>query len=230
MIPKPRPASSPAMAYRLLLAGSCSILIPALMLGLGLEVLCPGGTCQVTGLDREILAAFNALRGPELDLFFQAVTWLGSLFVLVPACLFLAWRLKRRRPAAALGMVLSLAGASLFAWGAKQLVGRPRPDLFPFLPIPADLSFPSGHAMQVTGFALGWLLFARERRSWESAAGAAILIALVAASRVYLQVHFPTDVLAGIGAAAGLVVGLRLFPFHWRGERAERANVSISRI
>lgn len=202
------------MLYRLVLASFSCVLVPALMLGLGLEVLCPGGACRVPDLDRQVLTAFNSLRGPGLDAFFGGVTWLGSLAVLGPACLVLAWRL-RHRPGAALGLVLSLTGTTLFAWGAKLLVARPRPDFFPWTVAPGGFSFPSSHVMQVTGFALGWLLFARERRNWIDVAGVFLLIGLVAASRVYLQVHFPSDVAAGFGAAAGLVVGMRFFP--WTG-------------
>lgn len=206
------PFGYPMNQRLLFLAGAAFCLaIPALLLGLGAGWVCPGGACRTTELDRQVLTAFHSLRGAELDIFFEGITWLGSLAVLAPACVFLAWRI-RHRPAAASRFVLSLLGASLLAWGAKLLVARPRPDLFPFAPIPGDLSFPSGHAMQVTGFALGWLLFARERQGWMDAAGAAALVVAVAASRLYLQVHFPTDVAAGVAAAAALVLGLRWLP------------------
>lgn len=205
----------------LLLAGTISCLaIPALILILAAGWVCPGGACRVTELDRQVLAAFHALRGPGLDVFFENITWLGSVLFLLPVGLWTTWRI-RHRPGDAARLALSLAGAGLLAFATKPLVARPRPDLFPFAPLPADLSFPSGHAMLVTAFALGWLLFAKERRGWADVAAVAALIAAVAASRLYLQVHFPTDVAAGMVAAITLVLGL-----HWLPRGSARVEVS----
>ncbi|HZX31623.1 MAG TPA: phosphatase PAP2 family protein [Rhodocyclaceae bacterium] len=196
----------------LLLAGTASCLVlPVLLLALAAGWVCPDGACRVTDLDRQVLAAFHALRGPGLDVFFEGVTWLGSVLVLVPLGLGMAWRI-RHRPGDAARFFLSLVGAGLLAFATKPLVARPRPDLFPFAPLPEDLSFPSGHAMLVTAFALGWLLFAKERRGWADVAAGVALIAAVAASRLYLQVHFPTDVAAGVLAATAWVLSLQWLP------------------
>jgi undecaprenyl-diphosphatase len=108
---------------------------------------------------------------------------------------------------------LALLGATALAQAAKVLVARPRPDLFPALvAMPADASFPSAHAMQATAFALAWLLRPGARPGPLAAAVAVLLVLAVAGSRVYLQVHFPTDVLFGMTAAALWVVALRCAP------------------
>lgn len=86
---------------------------------------------------------------------------------------------------------------------AKLLVERPRPDLFPALvAMPQDASFPSAHAMQVTAFLAAWLLAAARRPLAAGAVVAATAAVLaVALSRIYLQVHFPSDVAFGMVAA-----------------------------
>ena len=87
-------------------------------------------------------------------------------------------------------------------------MARPRPDLFStWLDMPGDWSFPSAHAMQATAAALAWLLVAKHTRiSWVILLGLAVL--LVGLSRIYLQVHFPSDVVVGILAALLWVAGL----------------------
>lgn len=103
-------------------------------------------------------------------------------------------------------MVLAAAafgGAVVLGYVAKLLVGRARPSaLEPLVALPGDPSFPSGHAMQVTAFALAALLALAPttmRGRWFVLA--LVVIVFVGASRLYLQVHFPSDVLAGTVAA-----------------------------
>jgi undecaprenyl-diphosphatase len=136
------------------------------------------------------------------------VTWLGSGYVLAPATILLcaAFAARRQRAAAHL-LCLSYFGASLSTWLLKRVVARERPMLHPaLLQIdPADASFPSGHATHAAAFALGlWLVAARQRPRWRTpaAVGLIALVLLVSASRLYLQVHWPSDVLAGLLVAA----------------------------
>lgn len=176
------------------------------------------------GFDRMTLEVFTALRGPVPDGFFLAVTWLGSSYVLVPAAILaMAVLAARRQWAAARLLGLTYFGASLTTWLLKTAVGRERPEILPVLvEIPADPSFPSGHATHAAAFALGlWLLTARHRPRRRVSAGIVLgaLVLLVAASRLHLQVHWPSDVLAGLlvatlwaglanaGAHQGLVAG-----------------------
>ena len=188
-----------------------SIAVTAVWLG-GIAV-CPGGTCRVLEFDRWILGALHAVRQPALDEFFRAVTWLGSISVLFPAALVLAWWFRRRGQlnTVALLPLLAVGGAWLFAYVGKLLAVRPRPELYPALiEMPVDPSFPSAHAMQITAFVLTCTLAPRTLFGWVCVAGATLLVLVVALSRLYLQVHFPSDVVIGVIVAIGWAGGLRL--------------------
>jgi undecaprenyl-diphosphatase len=179
------------------------------VLAMGGAWVCPGGLCAPTGLDRAGLALANAWRGETADRFFAAITWLGSLWVLVPlfglAGAALYWHGRGREAAF---LVLSLLGAAGIAHLFKLWIARPRPDLYTALTaIPEDASYPSAHTLQAVAAALAILLaLPGGRAPW--AALLLTLAALVGWSRVHLQVHFPTDVIAGGIAAALWVAGL----------------------
>jgi undecaprenyl-diphosphatase len=166
---------------------------------------------ELVGLvDRGVLGWFAGLRAPLLDGIFVAVTWAGSLWLILPASLalaILAWR--RERIGAAWLLALGPLGASLATWVIKLAVMRPRPDAFDAVAaMPADPSFPSGHTAQAAAFALACLLAAGRAASPGWLAAAVAYVTLVAASRLYLQVHFPSDVLAGAAFAALWLLGL----------------------
>lgn len=164
--------------------------------------------------DHAGLALAHSLRAPWLDSLFAAVTWFGSLAVLLPLALLLWWR--RRGEAGAGFVALALIGAGALVHLVKLAAARPRPELFPpLVPLPEDASFPSAHAMQVTAFALAWLLRPGAAPGPAAIAAAGAACFLVAASRLYLQVHFPSDVIAGMLAAILWVVLLRRLPA-WR--------------
>lgn len=163
--------------------------------------------------DRGGLVLADSLRKPWLDVAFLRLTWLGSLLVLLPAALaggVLLWRQGLHREAHFL--VAALAGAALVAHLAKHLAQRPRPDMFPALTsVASPLSYPSAHAAQIAALAVAsWLILPRlAPRRWPWAAPALVsVVLLVGFSRLYLQVHFPSDVLAGYLAAGFWVAGL----------------------
>lgn len=156
-------------------------------------------------MDSTLLVWINDWRHPALTAGMGLVTWLGSLLVLLPLALAIGWRGDgggRRR----MGLFLPAAvlGASAVAHLLKWAIDRERPDLFPSLvTMPADASFPSAHAMQVTAFVAAWLVASGGWRRPGPVLAGVLLIAVVGFSRLYLQVHFPSDVLCGI--LAGLL-------------------------
>jgi len=106
------------------------------------------------------------------------------------------------------GIVMLLAllvGALIGNLTLKPLIARPRPcweiNMTPLIPIPKDFSFPSGHTLSSVIGAI-CLTFANKRFGMIAIPFAAVM----AFTRLYLYVHFPTDILAGI--VLGIVIGL----------------------
>ncbi|PBB97599.1 phosphatase PAP2 family protein [Mesorhizobium sp. WSM3862] len=160
--------------------------------------------------DTEILLAFRHAGQPDSPigpLWLQGavrdITALGSTSVLVLiTTAVIVYFLLMRRPATALFVFVSVAGGQAASSLLKFEVDRPRPDLVSHLVNETSLSFPSGHAMlsAVTYLTLGSLAarFLPNRRMKIFVLGLAVLTTvLVGTSRVYLGVHWPSDVLAG---------------------------------
>ena len=142
-----------------------------------------------------------------LDYLMPIVSGLGDLgiFWIVLALVLLSLPQDRAR-GAQVGLAVLLSGivCNLLL---KNLVARPRP--FEFQPLldlivaaPHDFSFPSGHT--TASFAAATVLMLS---GWKAAPVAVLVAVLIAFSRLYLNVHFPTDVLAGVltGVALGFV-------------------------
>lgn len=149
-------------------------------------------------MDGAWLSLMHAWQHPLLTSAMSAVTWLGSLAVLLPLAAGLAWYGPgdgRQR----LFLPLAVLGAAGVAQVLKWLIDRERPDLYPALiAMPADTSFPSAHAMQITACVAAWLLWRERAQQAGPLAIGIALVGLVAVSRTYLQVHFLSDILAGI--------------------------------
>lgn len=152
--------------------------------------------------------------GPAwLESVVRDITSLGSISVLtlltVSVALYLLLDGKR---AAAAFVVASIAGGGLLSEVLKHFFARPRPELVAHLVDVKTMSFPSGHAMAsaVTFLTLGALL-TRVQSHWRLKvyllSFAIFLTILVGASRLYLGVHWPTDVLAGWCAGAAWAMG-----------------------
>jgi membrane-associated phospholipid phosphatase len=151
------------------------------------------------------------LHGRATDPFtdvFRAFTWTGNggfLAVVVLLAAFLLWR--RRFVTDALFVVLAFAGAEVITFGMKQGFRRERPFFEDPLATASSFSFPSGHSLvslAVYGsIALVVARHARSRRVAATALGvAAVWILAIGFSRLYLGVHFLSDVIAGFAAGA----------------------------
>jgi undecaprenyl-diphosphatase len=109
-------------------------------------------------------------------------------------------------------VIATTVGGVIVSMLLKGLIGRPRPDVVPHLAIVHSASFPSGHSMlaAVVYLTLGTLLAeavqSRMLRAYFLLT-AALLAVLVGVSRVYLGVHYPTDVLAGWAAGVAWAIG-----------------------
>ncbi|BAY49289.1 phosphoesterase [Scytonema sp. HK-05] len=158
-------------------------------------------------LDTSILLAIQKLHTPLLDRIMLGITSLGDPAVLVLVSLGLGFGLRyhnRRFQATTLG--IAAGGAIALNCLLKLLFGRARPALWDRLIHVGLHSFPSGHAMVsivIYGF-IGYIL-AKQFPQWRGRIFALtfVLILAIGFSRLYLGVHWPTDVVAGY--AAGLV-------------------------
>lgn len=168
--------------------------------------------------DAPLLWRLHGLHHPGLDRAVVLVTRLGYEWLLIPAdvaivILLLAWRRWREASFAALAFV----GSALLNLGSKQLFQRDRPSLWESIAPESSYSFPSGHAMGTMTLACVAVLLAWNTRwRWPVAVAAPLFALLVGVSRVYLGVHYPSDILAGWCAALVWGVGCYLVMFRHR--------------
>jgi membrane-associated phospholipid phosphatase len=152
--------------------------------------------------DLDLVRDVAAHRVQSLIVLAHDLSWLGQGYVIAPLALVCCAVLYRRgRRSSALAVAASVLGAFAISSFDKLLIDRPRPPV-PHLETVSSASFPSGHATEVSAFLLALLIaFLRTapRRRWLLAASIATvtLITGVALSRVYLGVHYPSDVLGG---------------------------------
>ncbi len=158
--------------------------------------------------DEAVLATVQSWQSPWLTNAFGAITYLGW-YPVAGAASFLALLglLWRRRIGDALLLVAALSSA-LLTLVLKALIGRPRPDFAIVDPAPQNMGFPSGHATFAVLLAgvliyLVWQHVENRILRWLLCGGLTFLALAVGVSRVYLGVHWPSDVLGGylFGAA-----------------------------
>lgn len=168
----------------------------------------------------EWLYALQGIHNPVLDSIMAFLSNIGNagIFWIVLGLLLCIPKRYRR-----CGIQMIAAMALTFIIGnliIKNLVGRERPcwiyEVALLVPNPTDYSFPSGHSMN--GFTAAVTLFCNDKRL---GIPAMILAALIAFSRLYNFVHFPTDVFAGI--AIGTIVAL-LVDFVFRKYEKKKQN------
>jgi undecaprenyl-diphosphatase len=191
------------------------------LLGIGIRAWAPG-------FDLQALQAIASHRDATLTTIAGVVTNAGSFALLAP--LSIAFLLLRRwkRPADDIALVVIAAGSALLPIVTKLIVARPRPTI-EHLSHLTSLSFPSEHTTQAAAvyLTIAIMLSKGLNRGWrELVIVVAVLIALaVAWSRVYLGVHYPTDVTAGLL----LGWGWALLVFHWaRPKLASDKTVTVA--
>lgn len=204
-----RPALS-RLATPLLLSLACAVVSVALFAWLAEEML-EGDTSQFDAAVRQFAHAHSSGR---LTAAMDFVTLLGS-----PLCVSIAaasgcialWVTGRRGKA--LFLAVTAVGGGLLMWVLKTSFHRQRPEPFFDTHLPASYSFPSGHAL--LSFCLcgagAALAAADQKKRWVRATIwtiAAVLVMAIGYSRIYLGVHYPSDVLAGYLGALVWVLGV----------------------
>lgn len=163
---------------------------------------------MITQADFYILNAIQGMRTGFLDFVMPIVTYLGSGGIIWIAAAVIMLFFKRTRKAGIMLLAVLAAGWLLSTCGLKNIIARERPFNVPgalfdsntlLIGVPSGrYSFPSGHAL--SSFSAATILFYLNRKA---GAAAYFLASLIAFSRLYLYVHFPTDVI--FGAALGIV-------------------------
>ena len=161
---------------------------------------------QTLHLDTGVRRWFRLVETPALERIAQLLSLLGSELLLALLVVFLVVFARQGRWGTLATLCVATVGAQLLNNALKEVYQRTRPSPVDAL-IPAQVySFPSGHAMVAAAFYLcllyaGWrLLPGAARLAW--AALVPLLIAGIGASRLYLGVHYVTDVVAGSLAGA----------------------------
>ncbi len=170
------------------------------------------------GLDRldiTVELAVHRLDSALGDAAMKTATLIGSNVVLLPAvALATLVLIRHRRRAVAIVLVIDTVVVIAAYRVLKLVFSRERPRLFDKIALPADYSFPSGHSMSAIGIygvvaAALSALYPHHRRP--VIAAAALLIVAIGFSRIYLGVHWPSDVVGGyLGGVPPLVVSVHL--------------------
>lgn len=160
-----------------------------------------GGTFLI---DDEAFATTYAMRNNSMTLLMRAITFLGSSYFLLPAnILLICWILLfKKNRLLAMQWAITAIGSLLLMYFFKGFYGRQRP-LDPFLEAATGFSFPSGHTLNGLVF-FGLLIYI----IWKIAANRywkfwgivffSLIILGIGLSRIYLRVHYASDVLGGL--------------------------------
>ena len=173
---------------------------------------------EVFHFDDALLLHLHGLATPGLNTFFVVLSKLGYEWGVIPLdVLIVAVLLLRRRWRKAAFAATAFVGSALLNLGSKQLFQRERPSLWESIAPESTFSFPSGHAMgsmtlAVTAVLLTW----HTRWRWSVLLAAITFAGLVSLSRVYLGVHYPSDILGGWCAALVWVIGVHAVMFRRR--------------
>jgi undecaprenyl-diphosphatase len=158
---------------------------------------------EAFGFDKTILLWIHQFANPTLDTIMLKITRLGNQSTVVFITLVtlgILWGRRYRQEAKI--FLLNCLGGTILSYGLKLAFSKPRPQLWKLLISEESYSYPSGHAlgsMVLYGF-LGYLLgnhYPKYAKLFYYIA--AIAITSIGLSRLYLGVHWPTDVIAGYG-------------------------------
>ncbi|MEO6526206.1 MAG: phosphatase PAP2 family protein [Gemmatimonadaceae bacterium] len=161
--------------------------------------------------ERSLLRAIHAQHLPSwLDFVVLQVPLTGTNLTILPAIILLGWWMWNRahRPLVAIHLLVVCVGSLSLNPTMKHLLGRDRPDLFPHRGMYNWSSYPSGHAILTIAlyFTISLLLYRERRWRWPFALAALVFLAN-AYSRLYLAVHWPTDVIGGLLIGVVWLVG-----------------------
>ena len=170
---------------------------------------------EVFFFDAPVLAFAHTLARDGWDTFFVRISALGYTYGVLPADVGIVLALAlARKLREGLFAGFAIVGSALLNVGVKQLFARERPSMWESIAPESSFSFPSGHAMGSMTLACVLVLLAWHTRwRWPLLAIASVFVALVGLSRIYLGVHYPSDILAGWAAAITWTAAIYLLVF-----------------
>jgi len=223
-VPAAERALSSDSGARPRLLAPAAVLVASLLCFFALALLAHPST--PSGLDGRVNAFAAAHRSAALTTFFTGYTSLGQWLVLTAATAAvlaaLAWRARRRD---AVFLLIAMIVSPLLNLALKHLFERVRPPAESAVLSVNGYAFPSGHAMSSATFALALAVIAWPTRwRWPAAGLAATFALLMGLSRVYLGVHWLTDVLAGWVLAVAVVAATQLIVESVTARRSRRSR------
>lgn len=171
-------------------------------------------------MEFEILYAINNIHNPILDKIMVTLTTLGDAGIIWIIVAFILMCIKKTRKCGVLILLALVTGLILGNGILKNLIARSRPcwidKSIPLLiPNPHDYSFPSGHTL--ASFEAAIMIFLHNKK-WGILA--IIIATFISFSRMYLFVHFPTDILGGI--ILGAIISISLYHLWNKLERIRK--------
>ena len=173
---------------------------------------------QLGEFDDNITLYVRSFKSSFTEWFYPTITHLGDRFayLILVVILFVYLYIRKGNFVFSLQAILVLSIAGALSFWLKDLIGRPRPEAVHELGI-RTYSFPSGHSMSSIAFYgflvyLTWRIYESKVKKIVISAILVLLIISIGLSRIYLQVHYPSDVLAGFAAgAACLLIFIMIF-------------------
>jgi undecaprenyl-diphosphatase len=164
-----------------------------------------GGTLH---LDQAVLLGIHQVHSPWLDALVASTTDIGGLIgVVILTLLAVGLLCLARKYRAVVQLLIGVGGAGLMNVLLKNMFERARPDLWQWLVHESSYSFPSGHAMASSALAMSVVLILWHTRwRWGAVAAAALYTVYVGLTRLYLGVHYPSDIIGAWIISAAWVV------------------------
>lgn len=167
----------------------------------------------VLNFDKAALNFIQSFQTPFLNYFFLAATFTGDKYFIISAlalAVSILFYLKMNRQA--IFLFVSAAGSQVLSFLFKNLIGRERP----FINTLAEadgFSFPSGHSIAAVAFygALAYVLMGFFSKKWQKCLTicvVSVFIILIGLSRIYLGVHWPSDVLGSFALGAAWLISM----------------------
>lgn len=171
----------------------------AVGVGYGMYIKAQGEWARGTGWERQLLMEFHGRLPRALDAALYYVPWAGTNLTLGPlvalAALWLWWRARRDL---AIWLAVVEVGCLSLNYFIKKLLGRPRPELWERRGWFGWDAYPSGHVMAATAVLLTIAFILHHERGWRwPFLVAGLFPPIIAYSRLYDGVHWPTDIIGG---------------------------------